>query len=99
MKQQCQNVQSTKIKIEPDDKPIPDLGTHIDFSNNTTTPNSVKKKATKKPKLKDLFIRIINADNTMYTDQPGCFPATSSKGNKSIMVIVKINGYYINANP
>jgi hypothetical protein len=97
MKQQCQNVRSTKIKIEPDDEPIPDLGTHVDISNNTTNPNSVKKKTTKKPKLKDLFIHIINADETMYTNQPGHFPAISSKGNKYIMVLVEIDGNYTNA--
>ncbi len=97
MKQQCQNVQSTKVKIDPDDEPIPDLGTHVDISNNPTNPNSFKKKATKKPKLKNLFICIINADNTMYTDQPGHFPATSSKENKYIMVLVEIDGNNINA--
>jgi hypothetical protein len=35
----------------------------------------------------------------MYTDQPGCFPATSSNGNKYIMVLVEIEGNYINAEP
>jgi hypothetical protein len=29
IKQKHQNVQSTKIKVEPDDEPIPDLGTHV----------------------------------------------------------------------
>jgi hypothetical protein len=56
-------------------------------------------KATKKPKLKDLFIRIINADNTMYPNQPGHFLAPSSKGNKYIMVFVEIDGNYIDAEP
>jgi hypothetical protein len=99
MKQQCQNIQSTKIKIEPDDKPIPDLRTHIDIPNNTANPNSVKKKATKKPKLEDLFICIINADSMMYTNQPERFPATSCKVNKCMMVLVEIDGNYINAEP
>jgi hypothetical protein len=44
MKQQCQNIQSTKIKIEPDDKPIPDLETHVVISNNITNPPSFIKK-------------------------------------------------------
>ena len=35
----------------------------------------------------------------MYTNQPGCFLATSSKGNKYIMVLVEIYGNYINAEP
>jgi hypothetical protein len=99
MKQQHQNVRSTNKQIETDDEPILDLGTHVDISNNTAKLNSVEKKATKKPKLKDLFICIIHTGNTMYTNQPGCFPATSSKGNKYIMVLVEIDGNYINAEP
>jgi hypothetical protein len=35
----------------------------------------------------------------MYTNQPGCFPATSSKGNKYIMVVVEIDRNYIDAEP
>jgi hypothetical protein len=61
MKQQGQNVGSTKIKIEPDDEavldlgnhddePIPDLRTHADTSNNTANPDTVKKTATKDTK-------------------------------------------------
>ncbi len=88
MKQQHQNVRATKIKIEPDGKPIPDLGTHTDISNNIANPDIVMKTATKKSKFKDIFIRIINMDDTMYTDQPGSLPVTSSKGNNYIMVLV-----------
>ncbi len=110
MKQQCQNVQSTKIKFELDSEPVPDLGKHDDetisdlrthaaTSNITANPDTVQKIATKKPKITDVFVRIINADNTMYTDQPGCFPATSSNGNKYIMVLVEIEGNYIDAEP
>jgi hypothetical protein len=51
MKQQHQNIQPSKIKIEPDDVPIPDLVTHADTSNNTTNLDTVKKTATKKPKI------------------------------------------------
>jgi hypothetical protein len=58
-------------KIEPDDEPIPDLGTHADISNNTANPDTLKTTATKKPKLKDIFMRIIHVDDTMYTDRPG----------------------------
>jgi hypothetical protein len=36
---------------------------------------------------------------TMHTDQPGQFPATSSSRNQYIMVLVKVNGNYINAEP
>ena len=35
----------------------------------------------------------------MYTDQPGRFPATLSSGNQYIMVLVKVDGNYIDAEP
>jgi hypothetical protein len=44
MKQQRQYKRSTKIKIEPDDEPIPDLRTHVDISNNTTNPTQSRRK-------------------------------------------------------
>jgi hypothetical protein len=35
----------------------------------------------------------------MHSDQTGCFPATSSKDNQYIMVLVEVDGNYINAEP
>ena len=50
-------------------------------------------------KTKDVYIKIHMADDTMYTDQPGRFPATSSNGNQYIMVLVEVDGNYIDAEP
>jgi len=52
-----------------------------------------------KKKEHDVYIRIFNAEETMHTDQTGRFPANSSSGNKYIMVLVKINGNYIDGEP
>ena len=35
----------------------------------------------------------------MHSNQTGCFPATSSKGNQYIMVLVEVDGNYIDAEP
>jgi hypothetical protein len=44
---------------------------------------------TPKPrKMQDVYIKIHNANDTMHTDKPGRFPATSSSGNQYIMVLV-----------
>ncbi len=51
------------------------------------------------PKIKDIYIKIYNATKMMQSNLTGRFPATSSKGNKYIMVLVKISGNYINAEP
>jgi hypothetical protein len=51
------------------------------------------------PKMKDIYIKIYNATQTMHSNQTDCFPATSSRGNKYIMVLVKVAGNYVNAEP
>ena len=61
-------------------------------SDNSPTPRTPKK-------MKDVYIKIHMADDTMYTDQPGRFPATSSNGNQYIMVLVEVDGNYIDAEP
>ncbi len=81
MKPQRQGVCSTRTlqTITEDDKE------HI-------TPNSGESPASKPKKMQDLYIKIHNASETMHTDQPGQFPATSSNGNQYIMVLVEIDG-------
>jgi hypothetical protein len=50
-------------------------------------------------KMRDVYIQIHNASETMHTDQSGRFPATLSKGNQYIMVLVEVGGNYIDAEP
>jgi hypothetical protein len=50
-------------------------------------------------KMKDIYIKIHNATKNMHGNQMGCFPATSSRGNKYIIVIVEVDGNYIDAEP
>jgi hypothetical protein len=49
--------------------------------------------------MKDIYIKIHNASDTIHTDQSSCFPATSSTGNKYIMALVKVDGNCIDAEP
>ncbi len=51
------------------------------------------------PKAKDIYIKIHNAHETMHSDQTGRFPATSSRGNQYVMIIVEVDGNYIDAEP
>jgi hypothetical protein len=51
------------------------------------------------PKMKHVYIKIHNATETMHSDQTGRFPMTSSRGNKYIMVLVEVDGNYIDAEP
>ena len=48
-------------------------------------------------KARDIYINIHNATETAHTDQTGRFPATSSRGNQYIMVVVEVDGNFINA--
>jgi hypothetical protein len=51
------------------------------------------------PKMNDIYIKIYNATETMHCDQTGHFSTTSSRGNKYIMVLVKVDGNYIDTEP
>ncbi len=88
MKRQRQGVRSTRTlqTITEDDKE------HI-------TLNSGESPASKPKKMQVMYIKIHNASETMHTDQPGRFPATSSNGNQYIMVLVEVDGNYIDAEP
>jgi hypothetical protein len=101
MKKQRQNVQSTKIKIKPDkDKPVPDLGNHEDIPTIAANPNTINSQQKVKPKkMCEMFIQIHNANNTAHSDQTRRFPVTSSSRNKYIMVLVEVNGNFIDAEP
>ena len=40
---------------------------------------------------RDVFIKVVDMKNTLYTDQTGRFSTTSQSGNQYIMVMVKVN--------
>ena len=87
MKRQRQGVRSTKT-----------LQTINEDEENATEEHDSP--VTPKPKkMKDLYVKVHSASDTMYTDQPGRFPATSSSGNQYIMVLVEVDGNYIDAEP
>jgi hypothetical protein len=65
--------------------------------NTTDKPEKETHQDIPQAKLKDVYIEIYLANNTVHFDQTGCFPATSSRGNTYIMVLVEINGNYIDA--
>jgi hypothetical protein len=51
-------------------------------------------------KHKDVYLRVFDATKkAMYTDQPGRFPITSAQGHKYMMVAVKLDDNYIDAEP
>ena len=63
------------------------------------TVNDEESPAPNPKKMHDVFIKIYNVSETMYTDQTGRFPATSSRGNQYIMVLVEVDGNYIDVEP
>jgi hypothetical protein len=50
-------------------------------------------------KNQDIMVKVIHECTTMYTNQTGCFPVQSSRGNRLIMVLYKNDGNYIDAEP
>jgi hypothetical protein len=47
----------------------------------------------------NVYIKIHNASNMMQSDQTGRFPATLRSRNQYIMVLVEVDGNYIDAEP
>ncbi len=45
--------------------------------------------------MRDVYIKIHNTAKTMHSDQTGRFPATSSRRNQYVMVLVEVDGNYI----
>ncbi len=87
MKKQRQGVRLTKLKKNT-------------RSENENIPGNTVAEVDPSPpkKMRDIFIKIYNA-NEMHSNQIGCFPAMSSKGNQCIMVLVEVDGNYIDAEP
>ena len=50
-------------------------------------------------KMHDVYVKTFNAEETIYTDQTGRFPANSVSGHKYIMVLVEIDSNHIDAEP
>jgi len=50
-------------------------------------------------KMYDIYIKIHNVMETMHTDQTGRFPAISTRGSQYIMVLVEVDGNYIDTEP
>ena len=50
-------------------------------------------------KKKEIFIKIFNVRDTIHTDQTGNLPVTSSRGHKFLMVLVNVDGNFIDAEP
>jgi hypothetical protein len=49
--------------------------------------------------MNNVCIKFHNASKTMHSNQTGRFPATTSRGNQYIMVLVEVDGNYIDAEP
>ena len=58
-------------------------------------PEETKPQNNPEPKQNDVFIKIIDMKDTIYTDQTGQFPHKPSKGNRLIMVAIHIDSNYI----
>ena len=84
LKKQRQNVRSTKRKVTFSD-------------DDEMIPQSIT--ANSPGKQKFFFVKTMNAEGTIYTDQTGCFPTQSRRGNKFIMIIYDVDGNYIDGEP
>ncbi len=47
----------------------------------------------------NILVKVINANQTVYSDQTGRLPVQSSRGNQLLMIFYTVDGNYINAEP
>jgi hypothetical protein len=87
MKHQRQGVRSTKIPI-----------IQADVTEEDRLAIEQEMKALKQ-KQRDIYIKIWEEKELVYSDQTGKFPTTSSRGNKYLMVLYYIDGSYIMMEP
>ena len=89
MKQQRQGVRSTK--------PKPVQSTEGEVTEDRQTMSILTTAAQKKQK--DIYVKVWDAQDKVYTDQSGKFPVQSSKGHKYVMVMVEVDANYIDVEP
>jgi hypothetical protein len=97
MKKQRQGVRSTKVKEDEPEEEIPDQGTYTDEPTDYTI--QINSHAPKPKRMNDVYIKIHNTSETMHSNFTGQFPAISRRGNQYIMVLVEVDGNYIDAEP
>jgi hypothetical protein len=45
----------------------------------------------------NILVKVLNAHDTVYSDQTGCLPVQSNRGNCFLMVFYNVDSNYINA--
>ncbi len=60
-------------------------------SDNTKLTDTIAKKI--------IFVKVINASQTVYSDQTGRLPVRSNRGNQLLMIFYEVDGNYIDAEP
>ena len=86
MKQQRQGVRSTKRNNAKGDR-VQDANTMSILT--TAAPRNQS----------DVYFKVWDTQEKVYTDQTGKFPVQSSRGMRYIMIMVEIDGNYIDAEP
>ena len=59
----------------------------------------IKKLEEKRKKKRDIYIKVYDMKEKIYSDQTGKFPKTSQRGNKYIMVMVEVDSNAILVEP
>lgn len=69
----------------------------MEHNHNDNSPSNEHKMASLAPRT--LMVKVINAQQKLYSNQTGWFPIQSSCGNKLLMITYTVDGNYINAEP
>ncbi len=47
----------------------------------------------------NILVKVLNAHNTVYSDQTGCLPVQSNRGNHFLMIFYNVDSNHIDAEP
>ncbi len=83
------------MEEDEQEEEIPDLGTYTDKLTNHTI--QINSHVPKPKRMNDVYIKIHNASKTMHSNFTGRFPAISRRENQYMMVLVEVDGNYIDA--
>ena len=84
MKQQMQGVRSTKAR---------------DANSTPAAPETPSDPPEPKTCHNDVYVKVWDTKEKVYTDQTGKFPFQSVSGNRYLMVMVEVDSNYIDAQP
>ena len=91
MDQRQTGIRSTRPKSKQPPRPTPEREMADAMECPPQSPNN--------DRCHQVFMTVAEVDGKLYSDQPGCFPITSNRGNILVVIFYAVDGNYIKSYP